>query len=198
MPPIRIALVGAHGTGKTTLSRVLSEHLQDLGLKVMSLPEVPRLLCSEAGDPVFFRRGNNSPLRQSLILLGHAIYELLSLKSDVDVVISDRALLDHWAYTVYLFSEELREAGVFDLYESLVVTHCQAYDAIVFIPIEFPVVDDGTREDDAAFQSGIQSTIHRLLESRELTHTTIKGSVEERLKAAASLILNLINHRASN
>src|SRR5689334_11719741 len=115
---MRVALAGAHGTGKTTLARSLVERLNRLGIRAGSLPEAPREICVRAEDPVFFRRGMNKPLRQNLILLLHLMQEFNSLSNEVDAVISDRSLLDHWIYALYLFEREWTEEGVKDLYES--------------------------------------------------------------------------------
>src|SRR5437764_4674972 len=104
--PLRVALIGAHGTGKTTLLRALLERLPSLHIRAAGLPEAPREIIKRANDPEFFRRGNNTGHRQMLILLVHLIQEL-DVHPETDLVISDRSLLDHWAYARHLFHEEL-------------------------------------------------------------------------------------------
>src|SRR5947209_1706654 len=74
--PLRVAFVGAHGTGKTTLVKALSEHIKSLGIKCCVTPEVPRIVCEHAGDATFFRRGNNSLLKQTVLLVGQPVYEI--------------------------------------------------------------------------------------------------------------------------
>jgi nicotinamide riboside kinase len=190
--PIRVALMGAHGTGKTTLSGALVERLNRLGIKAVSLPEAPRLICDRAGDPTFFRRGSNTPLRQDLILLVHLLQELNSLLCDVGVVISDRSLLDHWAYTLALFDQELIDEGLSRIYDSFIADHCRNYDLIFFLPIEFEVVDDGTREGDRDFQSGIQRNMLDLVQKYGLHVLMTRGSLEERTDFCLGAIMSTL------
>jgi thymidylate kinase len=121
-------------------------------------------------------------------LIVHLIQEL-SVPSEVDVVISDRALLDHWAYSSYLFSEELSRAGVLQLYEQFVMGHCANYDILFFLPIEFDVADDGTREDDKNFQYEIEKYILDLISKYKLPVLVVSGSVEDRQRLCVDAIL---------
>ena len=47
--------------------------------------------------------------------------------------------------------------------DELVKRHCETYDLVFYIPIEFELEDDGTREDDVQFQLDIDSQIKELL-----------------------------------
>lgn len=174
-----IAFVGAHGTGKTTLARQVESKLLDEGLSVRLVPEIPRIVCEQARDPEFFRRGHNSVTKQILLLAGQPIYDA-EAASQADIVISDRSLLDHWAYTTFLFGSELRKEGIFDPLDALVRTYCELYDAIFYVPIEFPAIDDGTRESDPDFQEGIAREMESHLARLNLMSTRVIGSVEER------------------
>ena len=184
----KIAFTGAHGVGKTTLTDVLVKQLSMEGLRVAKTLEVPRLICDRAGDPTFFRRGNNTPLRQILILLGQVDIESRSRDLQPDLLICDRTLLDHWAYTKVLFGDELQREGILDLYEQLIAEYCLTYDRIFYLPIEFPPVDDGTRESDSDFQHAIDATIVEALRVHELPFMPITGTVEERLKKVRAAI----------
>lgn len=181
--PLRVALVGAHGTGKTTLSKALVQRLSSSGLRVARLPEAPREICGHAGEPEFFRRGKNTPLRQSLILLVHLMQEFYAQFEGVDIVLSDRSLLDHWTYTIHLFEESWAQEGVRNLYESFIIEYCRQYDILFFLPVEFAVVDDGTREGDQEFQGDIQNAMLKFIGEHQLEAVVVRGSIEERTES---------------
>lgn len=98
---LKIALTGAHGTGKTTLVRRLQSSLAPLG-RLAFCREAPRLIIERVGNEHFFRRGNNTPTRQALIFLEHMIEEQRRAE-ECDILITDRTLVDHLAYTAVLF-----------------------------------------------------------------------------------------------
>ncbi len=184
---MRIALVGAHGTGKTTLATALVAKLRSREISVGVTPEIPRIICQRAKDPEYFRRANNKLLKQLMLLVGQPIYEQSIDASSVCVC--DRSILDHWAYTKYLFLDEMEAEGVAELLEFLVVKHMSNYDRLFYVPIEFAVQDDGTREGDSSFQSAIDAEIRGLLSTHELGHTRISGTVNERLLAVLSEVI---------
>lgn len=186
--------MGAHGTGKTTLSQSLVERLSHSGIQARRLPEAPREICSQAGEPEFFRRGKNTPLRQNLILLVHLMQEFDSLLEGADIVISDRSLLDHWAYTLYLFQEQWMHEEVRSLYEAFIAEYCRSYDVIFFLPIEFAVVDDGTREGDKEFQAEIERLMLDLIQEHGLETVIVRGSVADRTRHCADLLLSKIEN----
>ena len=174
----KIAFTGAHGTGKTTLVRALAVREGALTTGATVTPEVPRVICELVGDPTFFRRGKNSFAKQLTILLGQPVYE--ATVSAGDIVLCDRAILDHWAYTRILFPEAVGTPEAVAA-EAMVRRHMKSYDALFYVPIEFAPEDDGTREGDAAFQRDIDGEIRRLLTSFGLRYETVRGAVEERV-----------------
>ncbi|MEO6323258.1 MAG: ATP-binding protein [Thermoanaerobaculia bacterium] len=185
----RIAFVGAHGTGKTTLARAVAEKLQEAGIAAPVVPEVPRWICSKANDPVFFRREKNSPLRQVLLLLGQPVFETALLQSRSAWLLCDRSLLDHWAYTRLLFRDELLREGVTELLDEFVSSYTRTYDYMFYVPIEFAPLDDGTREGDDRFQEQVDSEIRQLLGAYRLATQTVSGTVEARVATVISQLL---------
>lgn len=177
----RIALTGSHGTGKTTLANALVADLAAKGLTAASVPEVPREVCTAAGDPEFFRRENNSLTRQITLLYGQPVFERRAEASGPSVVVCDRTVLDHWAYTTALFADALRGDGLDKVLASFTSSYMPSYDLIAYVPIEFGPVDDGTREGDVLFQQQIDQRIRDLLGEFAVNHLVVRGSVGERL-----------------
>lgn len=165
---MRIAITGAMGVGKTTLTNQLSEAL---GIKL--LPEVARQLIEEGHK----LDGEATP---ELELLTAYYQEKLE---EGDDWIADRCLIDILAYSTLLFTDEklLNELD-YRLYKA-------KYDIILYIPPEFPIEDDGFRSTDSDFQKKIDQEILKIL--KEYKYYTIKGTREERLLQALEIIKNL-------
>lgn len=181
----KIALTGAHGTGKTTLSKELIVKLVSLG-RLRACREAPRLIAESVGDPEFFRRGNNSPERQGMIFLEHVLEEQRQ-GVNCDILITDRTLVDHLAYTATLFplAERSPEFGV---YKRIAFETLDQYAVIFKVPIEFPLVDDGVREADVKFQADIDRKIDELYQEAGFTLQVVQGSVNQR----ASLVFEQV------
>jgi hypothetical protein len=62
------------------------------------------------------------------------------------------------------------------------------YDFVFYLPIEFPIVLDGLRPDDAAFQADIDRRIVELLESHDVAHHSLTGSIEERQEQVRKIV----------
>lgn len=176
---MKIALTGTHGVGKTSLLDQLSS---DTALNVRITPEVPRIITSSLSDNEFFRRGNNTLLKQCMILYGQVVMENSEKHT---LTICDRTVLDHWAYTRCLFENEFPEY-LETIFHDLTTAHIKTYDQIFYIPIEFEVEDDGTREGDLKFQREIDSEILRLLKEYSVPYIKITGQIENRLNQIKS------------
>lgn len=185
--PIKLAVSGAHGTGKTTVLTAFRDALLDEGIKAQLVPEVPRIVCEAADDKEFFRRENNSVERQFTLLMGQPVYES-SVAAENDVILCDRTIIDHLAYTRNLFGESLREQGLDQVVLSLVGRHMQSYDLIFYVPPEINPIDDGTREGDRDFQLAIDEEIRSLLQLLDVEHELLSGSPEKRLSTVSTAL----------
>lgn len=194
---LKVGFVGAHGVGKTTLVNTICDRLNAAGCSAASTPEIPRVICEIAQDRGFFRRANNTPLRQAAILLGQAMTELRFSENRHSVLLCDRTVLDHWAYAKFLFGGAFAEARVEDAVAHFVRQHCASYRLILRLPIEFPAEDDGTREEDAGFQVGIDETLVGLLNTWNLPAVTVRGALDERADAALGEIRAALSYRST-
>lgn len=178
--PFKVALIGAHGTGKTTLAnRALADLTNMLGnVSVALCPEIPRIICTAVGDSEYLRRENNSLEKQLTLLIGQESYEAV-LQAQNDVLICDRSVLDHWAYTLNLFGSTMQR-GIRETIGLFVRLHMSTYDRVGYVPIEFAPADDGTREADGDFQNKVDEIIVELLAEHEIPYETYRGSVDSR------------------
>jgi nicotinamide riboside kinase len=167
----RIALIGSFSTGKTTLGELLAQHLE-----LPLLPETARQVI----DLGFKLDKDATPETETLIFLKQYNNEL-----STDEFVGDRSLIDVMAYAGWVLDNQPRskETALWDECVKLAERRLRGnYSHVFYLPIEFPIVLDGLRPDDPAFQAEIDERLLRLLRSHDIDYTTIKGSVEERME----------------
>jgi nicotinamide riboside kinase len=166
----RIAIVGSFSTGKTTLAEELSRRL-DLPL----LPETAR----EVVELGFKLDKDATPETEALIFLKQYNNELRFRE-----FVGDRSLIDVLAYGGWVLDHQprRRETALWEECKQLAERHVRsAYSHVFYLPIEFPIVLDGLRPDDPAFQKEIDERLVGLLTTHDVAYETVTGSVEERI-----------------
>ncbi len=147
---MKIAFIGSHGVGKTTLCFDVAARLKRLDLGVELVKEVARA-C-----PLPINR-NTTVEAQAWILHSQVAQEIVA-SSRYDVVLSDRSVLDNYAYMVH-------QAGPAPAYAPLVREWMGTYDGVFKVPIVEPPSFDGTRDTSATFQREVDAIIDQLLET---------------------------------
>ena len=167
---MKTAFVGSFSTGKTTLANLFAREW-DLPL----LPEVAREVV-QLGFPL-----DQSATAETETLIFLKQWRAEAVHPDF---VADRSIYDVLAYADWVMEHndpgrkenhlwyEAREIALLDLRAR--------YDAVFYLPIEFPIVLDGLRPDDTAFQADIDRRIRRLLEQEDVSFHTLSGSVEDR------------------
>lgn len=168
--PLRIAIVGAFSTGKTTLGEILARRL---GLPL--LPEAAREVV-ELG----FRLDQDATAEtEALIFLKHYNNEVITPE-----FVADRSLVDVMAYAGWVLDNqpERKENALWEECERLADRHLRTnYSHVFYLPIEFPPVPDGIRSTDTEFQKEIDRRIVTLLQTYGVRYVTVTGSVHDRL-----------------
>lgn len=165
----RIILTGAQGTGKTTLMNALATD----GTKTLS---IAREQAIEAGwSP---ETGSSEDYQKKLYA------SLLKAISSKKNYISDRGLSCVAAYTFNgAISGSISKKTADNQYIKLVKFHTENPDVLlVYLPIEFELEEDGTRNADKADQKKMDFLIKNLLDTSGVNYITATGSVEERVK----------------
>jgi len=152
-PRFKLALIGSHGVGKTTLCFGVAARLKALDLPVEVVHEVARR-C-----PLPINR-ETSLEAQSWIL--HAqIAEEIAAGHRYPVVVCDRSVLDNYVYL-------LLAAGRQPALEGLLEEWLGTYQLLVHVPILGELSADGIRSADPSFQREVEDRLMRELEQREL------------------------------
>jgi nicotinamide riboside kinase len=155
---MKIAFMGSHGVGKTTLCYELAACLKRLDLSVDLVKEVARR-C-----PLPINRDTTRDAQQWI--LHTQIAEEIALAPYFDIIVCDRAVLDNYAYLV-------NAAGRQPELEELVRQWMGTYRLLVKVPIVAPPRFDGTRDVSPGFQAAVDGLIDELLASYALPCLTL-------------------------
>jgi len=174
---IKIAFIGTHGVGKTTLCFDVGAVLKKRGLHVDLVKEVARL------SPLPINR--KTSLEAQLWILTTQIAEEIRSAAHHEVVVCDRSVLDNYAYLVFA-------AGRQKWLEPLVNRWMKSYDVLFKVPYVGGAQADGIRDTDEFFMKQIDRLVDELLEERKLPHTRLpEGQRSEWAQLAAEEVLRL-------
>lgn len=172
---MRILLVGTHSVGKTTLMKRMSE----LGYNTRR--EVIRK-CMEDNAKVKINKEADDE--------SQTLFFNETMKSmEGDNFIADRCPLDILAYTSYQskygkVSYETFKQQYEDVKEFVANNNDLKF---VFIPIEFPLENDGVRDTDEEYRKDIENEFINLLLSLKINYSIVTGTVEERIEKIISI-----------
>jgi thymidylate kinase len=150
---LKIAFIGTHGVGKTTLCYDVGAVLKKKGLHVDLVKEVARL------SPLPINR--QTSLEAQLWILATQIAEEIRSAAQHEVVICDRSVLDNYAYLVFA-------AGRQRWLEPLVNRWMKSYDLLFKVPISGGAAADGVRDTDEFFMRQIDRLVDQLVGERGL------------------------------
>ena len=152
---MKIAFIGTHGVGKTTLCYDLAAALKRQNVNVDIVKEVARL------SPLPINQ-KTSLDAQTWILMTQIAEEIRS-GSQHDVVVCDRAVLDNYAYMTFSFG---RQKAI----ERFMYHWMKSYDLLFKVPLSGEVSADGVRDTDDFFVRSIDHLVDTLLAERDVPH----------------------------
>jgi thymidylate kinase len=176
---IKIAFIGTHGVGKTTLCFDLGSILKRRGLHVDLVKEVARL------SPLPINR--KTSLEAQMWILTTQIAEEIRSAAHHEVVVCDRSVLDNYAYLVFA-------AGRKKWLEPLVNRWMKSYDLLFKVPLAGAngAQADGVRDTDEFFMKQIDRLVDELIAERQLDCTRLpEGRRPEWAQMAGDAVLAL-------
>ncbi|MBN2056371.1 ATP-binding protein [bacterium] len=146
--PMKLAFIGSHGVGKTTLCFELAGRLKRLEYNVDIVKEVAR----ECPLPI----NRATSLAAQLWILHTQCARELAACARFEMVVCDRSVLDNYAY---LLHSQGTQAAV----EAWLQEWLHSYDFLVKVPVWRPPTFDGTRDTGEDFQLIIDSLLDAIL-----------------------------------
>ena len=151
---MKIAFIGSHGVGKTTLCYDLAARLKRQDRAVDLVKEVAR------SCPLPINRETTLPAQAWI--LHTQIAQEIATAAQHDIVICDRSVLDNYAYLVH-------SAGRQPAYDALVKAWVGTYDRLFKVPIVDAPTFDGLRDTSQTFQHDLDALIDELAGDLGLT-----------------------------
>lgn len=155
-PKMKIAFIGTHGTGKTTIAHETVMMLKKRGIDAGLVSEVAR----QCPFPI---NKNTTKKSQLWIILSQIVKEM-EAEEIHDIVICDRSVLDGYCYLVRKF-ERIK------VIEELVKEHLKTYDKLIRVPLRGGFLKkDKKRSADKNFQKEVDRQFDILLRELRIKH----------------------------
>jgi nicotinamide riboside kinase len=162
---MKIAFIGTHGVGKTTLCFDLAALLKRHDVHVDIVKEVARL------SPLPINQ-KTSLEAQTWILMTQVAEEIRSAAHH-RVVVCDRSVLDNYAYMLFACG---RQKPI----ERFVDHWMKTYDLLFKVPLSGAVSADGVRDTDEFFMRSIDQLVDTLLAQKRLPHHVLPAGGRDR------------------
>ena len=172
---MKIAFIGTHGVGKTTLCFDLASALKRQNLNVDIVKEVARL------SPLPINR--KTSLEAQTWILASQVAEEIRSASQHEVVVCDRSALDNYAYLAFACG---RQRAI----ERFVDYWMKSYDLLFKVPISGEASADGVRDTDEFFVRSIDHLVDTLLTEKKLVHERLpQGQRETWIEIVRTVVL---------
>ena len=176
---MRIALLGAESTGKTTLSHGLAQRLAERGHSVETVGEVLREWC--------VREGRTPRPHEQLPIAQEQERRVDAAAQRARIVIADTTALMVAIYSAMLFDDGT-------LYR-FALERQRGYDLTLVTGLDIPWVADGLQRDGPHVREPVDALVREALSKAGVPYRVVYGSGEDRVRNALAPILELLGER---
>lgn len=166
MKPLRMAIVGAESTGKSSLTHALAGVLRQRGQQVHTVDEVLRSWCAREG---------RTPQPHEQLGIAQAQAQAVEHAS-AGWVISDTTPLMTAVYSHMLFADE-------SLYP-MALAHQAHYDMTLVTGLDLPWVADGLQRDGPHVRAPVDALLRQALERGGMSYRVVYGQGPQRVNNA--------------
>lgn len=162
----KIALIGTHAVGKTTICHELVASLKKKGINAEYLVEIAR----EAQKAGFKLNEQTTKESQKWILHTQIAREIeFETRPDAEFLLCDRSVLDNYVYYINQF-------GVDAVLDKMINTHMKTYGFLFKVPINPKfLTPDKVRSVDPLFQKKIDELLEKELIKRKINFQNYPG-----------------------
>lgn len=168
---MKIAVVGSHGVGKTTLAKALAKKL-----KINYIHDIVREEAIKKGFTI-----NEKTPPEVHFWLTFRQWELE--QTTPQDWIADKSLFDYLVYGEIVLKEKIFRQTI-----RKIVKSSAKYDSVFYLPIEFGMEIDGLRSENLDFQKLVDKKYRKILSELKIEYITLSGSVKERLSQALKFL----------
>lgn len=170
--PLKIALLGAESTGKTTLTQQMAQHLGDRGHRVAVVGEVLREWCA--------REGRTPRPEEQLPIAQEQERRVDEAAASADIVITDTT-----AIMVAVYSAMLFEDG--SLYQ-FAQERQRRYDLTLLTGLDIEWVPDGLQRDGPHVRGPVDAQVRQALSQAGVGWRMVYGQGAERVRCALEAV----------
>ena len=164
--PIRIALLGAESTGKTSLSLAMSQALSAHGQKVLTVTEKLREWCNQ--------HGRTPQAHEQAHIAASQCEAIFSITEGW--VIADTTALMTAVYSDYIFQDK-------SLYD-FALEHQSQFDATLLMGLDVAWVADGLQRDGQHVREPVDNLLRQALSQANIDFKVVYGQGQARVNAA--------------
>jgi adenylate kinase family enzyme len=174
---MKIAFIGTHGTGKTTLAHSLVTNLKKSGIDTGFLSEIARS-CP-------FPINQETTKKSQIWIILNQIIKEIEAEDAYKIIVSDRSVLDGYCYYV-------RKFGRSKIIEPLIIEHLKTYDKLIYVPIRKGLLKkDKIRSTDSKFQKEVKDVFENLIKEFNLKTTIFNENAKNEKDLIENAIKNL-------
>lgn len=168
----KIAFIGTHGTGKTTLVKEVIREYKEFSTMVDPYSDAGKLYKDKLLEVLD---------KNNLQLYFYAKH--LFRVSVNDYLVTDRSVLDALCYASYDFRLGNITPTMFNFLEKVSLDLLKKYDHLFWVRPEFELKGEGKRSEDLTYQRDIDSIFEEYIYRYEIENiTTVSGDLESRMK----------------
>ncbi|WP_257042325.1 ATP-binding protein [Streptomyces sp. TLI_55] len=179
--PRRIAVLGTHSTGKTTLLKRIEMELRGHGLTVSRTGQLGKRAAA-AGLP---KMQHHTALSTEWIIAQGILDETNAVAQGAEVVLIDRASLDAIAYfeAAMAFRAETPHRLERERLLALAATQFPKYDLVFATLLDPDMPVDTSHDYDPAFRRLVDDRVHRLLANDVIHHQVVTSDPDSQAHA---------------
>ena len=171
---MKIAILGAECSGKTTLAKRLAAELTHQGFSACFVSEALREWCD---------RNQRTPKASEQTDVAKMQIQRIQVAPAVDYLIADTTALITATYSELIFNDT-------SLYP-LALESQQRFDLTFVMGLDLPWVADGIQRDGVAIQSEFDAKLRHVLQSQGIGFSVIYGTGDERFNNAMTAVATM-------